>query len=643
VVRAIAFATLSALLAQSAHAQRAGEDAVADAQDAFGSAVGREVIGLYSNSSARGFSPVQAGNLRIDGFYFDEDPAIGDPPTRIVRSSSVHVGIAAQGYLFPAPTGVVDYQLRVPGDELVGSVLLGYSTDGHFAYDENDVQFPVIPRRLSMGAGIGYTHNPAFYSSAQSKEWTAGWISRWRPTDGLEITPFWGMTHHQEYGEKPTVFIDADGIPHYRSVYKGAQPWARLSFLSSVSGVTLRWTLASGWQLAGAVFRALYSSPETEDPLLLGINGRNIGDYQITALPPTSSGSTSGELRLSRYWRVGALRNAATLRVTGRASSIESAVGDTRDFGPALVTSLPSVAMPHFNPGPVSDVQASQFVPGVAYQGVWPSVGQLTAGIQKVFYRRTVAVPGVPQATDRSSPWLYDAAAAVYIPHTAAALYASYTRGFEEIGTAPLNAVNRNEPVPAQVTSQVDAGIKYQFSPRLALVSGVFEIRKPYFNLDLADVYRHIGSATNRGAEISLTGALTPRLDVVGGYVWIRPTVQYEPGTVAGPTNAIAVGPVPGYFTAYFQYHPAFASQIVLGASVQTLSSRYADYPVQSVPAVTQLGLDVHYHVRLFGKNATLWLQGTNLTNAASVNVFPSGLSQSFEPRAYQVSVVVDL
>src|SRR6185437_13423071 len=93
-----------ACASHSAHAQRSGEDAVAQAADAFGMTVGRESIGLYSATNARGFSPVQAGNLRIDGLYFDQISSNASLVTRIVRSQAVHVGIAAQGYLFPAPT-----------------------------------------------------------------------------------------------------------------------------------------------------------------------------------------------------------------------------------------------------------------------------------------------------------------------------------------------------------------------------------------------------------------------------------------------------------------------------------------------------------------------------------------------------------
>lgn len=53
-------------------AQRAGESAVDAAEDAFGTRVGNESIGLYGPYNARGFSPVSAGNVRIEGLYFEQ-------------------------------------------------------------------------------------------------------------------------------------------------------------------------------------------------------------------------------------------------------------------------------------------------------------------------------------------------------------------------------------------------------------------------------------------------------------------------------------------------------------------------------------------------------------------------------------------
>src|SRR5581483_11561954 len=158
---------------------------------------------------------------------------------------------------------------------------------------------------------------------------------------------------------------------------------------------------------------------------LLDVTGANAGDFQVTALPATSSGATSGELRLSRRFSTGAVRHAVTFRVTGRDSNIESADGDTRDFGQANTTALPQIPMPAFSPGPKTDVRAIQFVPGAAYQADWQSIGQFSGGVQKVFYHRTVDAPALAPSSEHDTPWLYNAAAAAFLPH-ALILYASY-------------------------------------------------------------------------------------------------------------------------------------------------------------------------------------------------------------------------
>ena len=123
-------------------AQRASENAVTAAEDAFGLAVGRESIGLYTPDNVRGFSAIDAGNMRLDGLYFDQ---VWGPSPRVQQSSTVRVGIAAQGFPFPAPTGVVDYALRRPGAQAEQSAYL--SSD---SYDNHIVARPggICQRRL---------------------------------------------------------------------------------------------------------------------------------------------------------------------------------------------------------------------------------------------------------------------------------------------------------------------------------------------------------------------------------------------------------------------------------------------------------------------------------------------------------------
>ena len=92
------------------------ENAVEAADDAFGTSVGNEKIGLYNADNVRGFSPITAGNIRIEGLSVTEH---GGFTQRVVSGSTIRVGLTAQGYPFPAPTGIADYSLRSSGNEAV--------------------------------------------------------------------------------------------------------------------------------------------------------------------------------------------------------------------------------------------------------------------------------------------------------------------------------------------------------------------------------------------------------------------------------------------------------------------------------------------------------------------------------------------
>ena len=139
----------SAILASVAtEAQRANENAVTSASDAFGTVVGTQSIGLYSPTNARGFSPTQAGNLRIEGLYFDQQSQGSNP--YLFSGYDMRVGIAAQSYAFPSPSGIADYALRAPGDSLLTSaVLIRGPLD--IASAEIDAQLPVVNNFFSIG------------------------------------------------------------------------------------------------------------------------------------------------------------------------------------------------------------------------------------------------------------------------------------------------------------------------------------------------------------------------------------------------------------------------------------------------------------------------------------------------------------
>lgn len=128
---------------------RSAENAVTQADDAFGFTIGRGSLGLYTSSNVRGFSALAAGNVRIEGLYFDQFLGLN---ARLRQSTSIRVGLSAQGFPFPSPTGIVDYRMRKPGEEASLSTLTNIDSHGN-ASVEGDAVVPLVPGKLSIGFG----------------------------------------------------------------------------------------------------------------------------------------------------------------------------------------------------------------------------------------------------------------------------------------------------------------------------------------------------------------------------------------------------------------------------------------------------------------------------------------------------------
>ena len=148
-------AALLALPAAPAMAQRANENAVSSADDAFGSSVGLETTGIYSDSDTRGFSPTKAGNVRIDGVYYDP---VGVLSGRLRASTAIRIGFAAEDYPFQAPTGIVDQTFRpFPRENgmSIGANLMGYmGTIG-----ELDLRIRNPAGTIGFTGGLAYADN----------------------------------------------------------------------------------------------------------------------------------------------------------------------------------------------------------------------------------------------------------------------------------------------------------------------------------------------------------------------------------------------------------------------------------------------------------------------------------------------------
>lgn len=617
------FASCGAIaIAAPAVAQRANDNAVTEAEDAFGSSVGNESIGLYSPSQVRGFSPVTAGNVRLEGVYIDRQGVISQ---RLVEGSTIRVGLSAQGYPFPAPTGIVDYRLRPVGDKRLVSVLAGSLAYGAPSI-EVDAQLPILGRQLGVALSASYAHEE-YYDGSDAHYSRFAVIPRWRPSDGVEIIPFWSMSIGRDEQVAPTIIAAGafEPPPAPRRRYFG-QKWAIRDSRSINAGTILKARIGESWAVSGGVFRSSAENLQNFAELFVGTTGDGITTEQVIADPGQRYASTSGELRVSRSFRDGPRLH--TLHASVRARQLDSRYGGgaaALDFGPRRLGDPVPVAEPaSFLFGEQTQDRVRQATFGVAYEGRWRNVGELSLGVQRTDYRKTVDLPGAaPNAERRDRPWLFNVAAAGFLSD-GIALYVGYTRGLEESGIAPINAANRNEALPAIRTSQADAGIRWTLNKRMKLVAGVFDVRKPYFNTDEANIFAILGDVRHKGAEISLAGSPIDSVSLIAGAVLMRPRVTGQ-GVELGRVGEIPLNQPARVLRANAEWRPGFLPGFSIDGAIANFGRRAASRDnLVFVPGYTLIDLGLRYRFKIGTAPATLRFQVANVTNTFAWNIVGS-------------------
>lgn len=634
----LSVAAMGLLCSMPALAQRTDDNAVTQAEDAFGTSVGDESIGIYNDYDVRGFSPVDAGNVRIEGLYFDMQDGLNG---RVSGGSTVRVGLSAQSYAFPAPTGIADLTLRKPGAKRIISVGAGLGPwNGGFA--DFDVQLPINGDKLGIAAGAGVGRD-GYTPQDSSVAVSMGVVGRWAPSPGIEIMPFWSRDNSTDSEARPLIFTAGDFLPKRfeRNRFYG-QHWADFTGASANYGVLAR-AQPAGFEVRLGVFRSIFNTDQSAADLLFdtaadGTVGRRI----VVISRGDRSASTSGELRVSRHFDEGVRRHTLVASVRGRAQDRRYGGAAVIDLGASRTDREDFRPEPNFTFGAKTKDQVRQTTFGLAYQGRWKGVGEFGLGIQKSDYSKRVTdpTPGVIIPETKDAPWLFSATAAVYATPKLA-FYGGYTRGLEESPVAPSEAVNLNEAPPAIRTRQADAGVRWSVGKVTAVV-GVFDVEKPYFNLDPALRFRKLGVVRNRGVEISVAGQILPGLNVVAGNVLIDARVSGEEvdnGTIASRP----VGSFRRHTIVSLDYRLP-NSPLSFDAFAEGISRPVANSQnTLHIPARAILNLGTRYRFKLGEADALIRFQVANITNTFGWSNGSSGFFVPNGSRRFSLSIGADI
>lgn len=614
-----------------AFAQKTDNNAVTAAEDAFGKSVGDQSIGIYSDSSVRGFSPIVAGNVRIEGLYFDLQSNVN---SRLVSGSSVRVGISAQGYIFPAPTGVIDYELAKPGDKLLTSVQLTKSPWKGVS-GEIDLQIPIDGDRLGIAAGVDRMHMGTQYGTIDDSL-SAAVSLRYAPRKGIEVIPFWSTTRDWSYETLPVIFTGGLTLPKRapRNVFTG-QPWAQYAGVQSNYGIVARADLL-GFDAQLGVFRSTYTTDQDVADLLIGAKADgSVAKRRIIISQGDNGRSTSGELRIGRSFTEGNRRHVLTASFRAR--------GQDREYGGEFIdesfgasrSDIPDVRA---RPAAVFDAKTrdrtTQTTVGLSYEGKWLGVGELTLGAQKTRYAKSVVdpAPSPINPITRDSPLLVSAAGAIYVTPSLAA-YAGYTRGLEESPIAPSDATNRNQAPPAIRTQQKDAGLRWKIGGVTA-IAGVFDVSKPFFEV-VGDNFVRNGDVRHRGVEFSVAGKIMPGLNMVLGNLLINQKLSNG----LRPRGAIARKTILS-----LNYRLPKTPALSFDYALDWTSSRNANRAgTLAIPSRATVSLGMRYRMKISDRPVLVRALVNNVTNTFGWNVGESGGFTPNGTRRFTLSLSTDI
>jgi iron complex outermembrane recepter protein len=620
--------------------QRTSENVVTQSGDAFGRSVGNERVGLYNGEDVRGFNPIDAGNARIEGLYFDQQDRI---PNRLTDGNTVRVGITAQRTAFPAPTGIIDYALTFAGEKAEASLEIERGPLGGVA-GAAEVKIP-ITATLGIAGGVGGRRQFKPEGGINVFQ-NFGAVVKWQPGDNTRVIGFYGGYVNRNDEARATLFPTNNTAPPKipRGQFLG-QSWADRGWTSRTGGLIVQMPIGP-IRIDAGLFRSSRKSDGSFSDLLIGIepNG-DVLRRDVIADRDNQDLSTSGEVRLSQNFGQGTLRHKLMVNVRGRVKA--------RRFGGSqrIALGASSAVQPDVRPLPVISLgqddqdKVRQFTLGAAYSANWAERGTLDLALSRAVYRKSIdfSNPGFIDIKVRDNPLLWSANASVIITPKLA-LYGGFVTGLEETAIAPEIATNRSEAPPATRTRQNDLGLRYALTPKMTLVAGVFSVRKPYFNLDALNRFRDLGQVNNRGVEVSLSGQVRPGLTLVSGLVLLDPVIKGE-AVDTGRIGARPVGSVRRRAIANIDWRPNTGkSAFSFDIGFEALSKRTANAANSfTAPARENVNLGTRYRFDMNGAKFLLRAQVTNLFNDYGWNVSSSGGFTFTQSRTYVIQLLADL
>ena len=636
---------LTLLVAPAVHAQNVsplpaqGRDVVRESDDAFGRRIGVEDVGLYSESEVRGFDLQSAGNYRIEDHYFVRAAGLLQPVT---QGTAIRVGVSALRTDFAAPSGVVQYALPDAVAGMHATIEAGWWGGSG----------PVVLPRLAVSTAEGDFGVSGGVQLSLAQRYTDGTrgdfiafgvVPRWRPAPSISLSAVWSRNL---FTRGASTSYSVNGAPPARIPRRTdrTQSWMEVRNTSDLAGVMADIETGAGWTFGASVFRS--SLPYQRNVFNLIRLPRNGAPAEASGLlyGAETRRSISAEITAAKRFSTGQLQHRLLVMVRRRDSTASSDPGAAFQLG-----QYPDMDNPPERDRPVVMLDrrrlrddVNQWTAGFGYRLSIGDKAEIRADVQRIDYEKQARALDGSVTDNQSRPWLYGGALSVAITPALTA-YASFTRGLEESGVAPANAINRGDILPAAISRQSELGLKYPIRGGPTLVAGLFDLSKPLLGIDARGAFGFVGTVQHRGAELSLAGPLTPGLSVVVGATYLDARARGELIDLGlygvRPINRPSMVAV-----ASATWRVPWIDGLAIDGGVTFRSERYGDRTNSfTLPSYATVNLGLRQTITFSEKAFTLRARMTNLTDRFAWNAGNSGLLNPIAPRAVTLTLSAEL
>lgn len=634
-VLATVAACIATNLPTTGQAQRADANVVTSAEDAFGFAVSGQSLGIYNARSVRGFDPVQLGNVRLNGLYFDR---LSGFTSQLIESTFIRVGSTAVNYPFPAPSGIADYRVHGAQQENSTAITVGLNPQVS-PYFEADLGRVVIDDRLSVFGGIGVNPNERTAGKGDMDSYSGALSLTARPSSDVEVTLFWNRIWDRKLYSDPVVYVTDRIVPAVRITGDGVgQSWAAGSGYGDNTGVMSQWGLGSGWSARAGAFRSQRAIESGFDQYFVVDTDPEHAVGYVYGYRDRTSRSYSGEAALTREWGT-SIAQRLDFSIRGRDLTNHAGRDAIGTLGRTSIYHTGSRATAALQFGDAMDrTYIDQWIAGVRYRSDIHRRLTISTALQRSFYDINFQSRDGSKSSEAHEDTLFNIAIAMPLL-SQLALYSSFSQGLEEGGVAPADTLNRYQILPVIEAKQIDLGMHYS-SPTWSVVAGVFELEKPYAGSDTSSIYRLIGDVKNRGAEVSITARPVERLTIVAGAVFLDAQVvdrsraqQLGQRPLGVPKRSVRLDmdyALPNFFDVSLDFSGTYTSNVRVSD----------DYPV-FLGKVTSFNVGARIPWTLMGMPSAMRVQVQNVTDELAWAADTDGALIYQAPRTFSIAFTV--